>query len=70
MLAAIESGADPLAIEHAEFHASLAILQGGGAMSWLLRGTFVGQPFELRRELNFTSPGQAAAAILTGLIQG
>ena len=70
MLAAIESGADPLAIDHAEFHANLAVVQGGGAMSWLLRGTFVGQPFELRRQLDFTSPGQAVAEILTGLIQG
>ncbi|TMC67765.1 MAG: hypothetical protein E6J18_15375 [Chloroflexi bacterium] len=70
MIAAVKAGADPLAIEHAEFHANLAVVQGGGATSWILRGTFVGQPFELKRELDFGSPAQAVAAILTGLVQG
>jgi len=66
---AIDAGADPFAVEHAEFHANLAAIQGGG-MSWLVRGTFVGQPFELRRELDFGSPAQAVAQILTGLVGG
>ena len=70
MIAAIEAGADPLAIEYAEFHANLAVVQGGGAMSWVLRGRFVGQPFELRRQLDFRSPAQAVAEILTGLMSG
>ncbi len=70
MIAAIEAGADPLAIEYAEFHADLAVVQGGGAMSWVLRGRFVGQPFELRRQLDFRSPAQAVAEILTGLMRG
>jgi len=70
LIAAVESGADPLAIEHAEFHANLAVVHGGGAMSWMLRGTFVGQPFELRQQLDFGSPAQAVAEILTGLVRG
>jgi hypothetical protein len=70
MIAAVQAGADPLAIQQAEFHADLAVVQGGGSMSWLLRGVFIGQPFELRRQLNFGSPAQAVAEILTGLVRG
>jgi len=68
IIAAIDAGADPFAIQYAEFHASLAVVQGGGAMSWLVRGEFVGRPFELRRQLDFGSLVQAVVQLLTGLM--
>lgn len=70
VIEAVDAGADPFAIEYAEFQASLAVVQGGGAMSFLVRGTFVGQPFEMRRQLDFRSPAQAVAQLLTGLVGG
>jgi len=69
VVAAAQSGVDLFSVQSAEFHADLALVQGGGAMSWLVRGTFVGQPFELQRSLDFGSPAQAAADLLAGLLQ-
>jgi hypothetical protein len=70
VVSAVRSGADPLAIQYAAFHANLAVVQGGGSMSWTVRGTFVGQPFDLHQQLDFGSPAQAAADLLTGLLRG
>jgi len=67
IIAAIEAGADPLAIQYASFHADLSALQGG-AVAWTVRGVFIGQPFELRRQFDFGSPVQAVAGILSGLV--
>jgi hypothetical protein len=68
IIAAVEAGADPFAIEYAEFQASLAVVQGGGAMGWTVRGTFVGRPFEVRQQLDFGSPAQAVAQLVAGLV--
>jgi len=67
IIAAIESGADPFAINYAAFRANLSAVQGGG-MAWTVRGVFIGRPFELHRELDFGSPVQAVGNILSGLV--
>lgn len=68
IIAAVDAGADPVAIQYASFHADLAVVQGGGSMNFLVRGSFVGRPFEMRRQLDFGSPAQAVATLLTGLV--
>ncbi len=70
VIAAVQGGADPLVISEAEFQAALAAVQGGGSLRWRLRGAFIGQPFELERELNFASPATVVAELLTGLVRG
>ena len=64
---AIEAGADPFSVQYAAFRANMSALNGGAA-AFTIRGVFVGRPFELRRELDFGSPVQAVAGILSGLV--
>ena len=67
IIQAIEAGADPFAIQYAAFRANMSALQGG-SVAWTVRGVFVGRPFELQRQLDFGSPVEAVAGILTGLV--
>lgn len=66
---ALERGEQLLAIQRAEFRAELSGALRGGAMGWSIAGTFVGSPFTMERKLDFSNLGQAAAAIVDGLIR-
>jgi hypothetical protein len=63
-------GEQLVAVEHAEFHGELSAASGGGAMDWQISGSFVGQPFEIRRSLDFSDIGVAAAQMLESLLAG
>jgi hypothetical protein len=67
---AVERGERLFTIEHAEFHGELSAAAGGGAIRWDIRGAFIGRPFEIHRELDFSNVGEAAAQMLEGLLRG
>jgi hypothetical protein len=67
---AVARGEQLVAVEHAEFHGELSAVSGGGAMDWQISGSFVGQPFEIRRSLDFSDIGVAAAQMLESLLAG
>lgn len=67
---AVARGEQLVAVEHAEFHGELSAAAGGGAMNWQITGSFVGQPFDVRRALDFSDIGVAAAQILESLLGG
>ena len=55
-------------VQRAEFHGELSAAMGGGAMSWKINGSFIGQPFEVSRSLDFSNVGAAAAQLLQQLL--
>jgi hypothetical protein len=67
---AVERGERLLTISRAEFHAELSAALGGGAMRWDIWGAFIGNPFEVHRDLDFSNVGEAAAQLLEGLLRG
>ena len=68
--AAVERGERLLTISRAEFHSELSAALGGGAIRWDIWGAFIGNPFEVHRELDFSNLGEAAAQLLDGLLRG
>ena len=67
---AVERGERLFTIERAEFHAELSAALGGGAIRWDIWGAFIGNRFEIHRELDFSNLGEAAAQMLDGLLRG
>lgn len=67
---AVARGEQLVTIQRAEFHTELSAALGGGAMRWDIFGSFIGEPFEVHRSLDFSNVGAAAAQILEGLIRG
>jgi hypothetical protein len=67
---AVARGEQLLEINRAEFHTELSAALGGGAIRWDIYGAFIGQPFEVHRNLDFSNVGAAAANILEGLLRG
>jgi hypothetical protein len=65
---ALEQGVLPLTIEQASFDAELAGLQVNGSVAWSIRGTFVGEPFAMQRQFDFSNLAGATAQFLQGLI--
>ncbi|MGH6621297.1 MAG: hypothetical protein ACREF6_17250, partial [Alphaproteobacteria bacterium] len=55
-------------VQRAEFHGELSAAMGGGAMNWKINGSFIGEPFEISRSLDFTNVGAAAAQLLQQLL--
>lgn len=67
---AVQRGEQLVTIQHAEFHGELSAAAGGGAMRWDITGSFIGNPFEVHRALDFSNVGAAAAQMLDGLLRG
>jgi hypothetical protein len=67
---AVARGEQLFAVEKAEFHGELSAAQGGGAMRWDITGSFIGRPFEIHRELDFSNLAEAAAQMLLGRLDG
>lgn len=65
---AVARGELLFAVQRAEFHGQLSAAMGGGAMSWKINGSFIGEPFEISRSLDFTNIGAAAAQLLQQLL--
>lgn len=55
-------------IQRAEFRGELSAAMGGGAMSWKINGSFIGEPFEISRALDFSNVGAATAQLLQQLL--
>lgn len=64
----LAAGEQLLAIDRAEFHAGLEAAQRGEAVQWQIRGSFVGEPFDIERTLDFSSVGEGAGELLRGLL--
>lgn len=67
---AVARGERLMTVQHAEFHGELSAAMGGGATSWVIAGSFIGEPFEVRRSLDFSNLGVAVAQIVEQLIRG
>ncbi len=67
---AVARGEQLVTITRAEFHTELSAAMGGGAMRWDIYGSFIGEPFEVHRNLDFSNVGAAAAQVLEGLLRG
>jgi hypothetical protein len=67
---AVERGELLVDIRRAEFHTELSAAMRGGAIRWDIYGSFIGEPFEIHRSLDFSNIGEAAAQILGGLLSG
>jgi len=67
---AVERGERLVNIQSAEFHGELSAALGGAAIRWDIVGSFIGQPFEVHRDLDFSNVGAATAQILEGLLSG
>ena len=65
---AVARGELLFAVQRAEFHGELSAAMGGGAMSWKINGSFIGEPFEVSRSLDFSNIGAAAAQLLQQLL--
>lgn len=68
LIDAVENGQPPVTIRTASFSADLEQMMQGQAMQWAIEGTYVGQPFALQRDINFSDPGTAAAEIVASLM--
>jgi hypothetical protein len=67
---AVARGEQLIDIDRAEFHGELSAAMGGGAIRWDIVGSFIGTPFEVHRDLDFSNVGTAAAQILEQLLRG
>jgi hypothetical protein len=67
---AVERGEQLFTVRSAEFHGELSAALGGGVIRWDIVGSFIGRPFEVHRELDFSNLGEAAANLLEGLLRG
>jgi hypothetical protein len=57
-----------LAIDRAEFHASLEGLLRGEAVRWSMQGTFLDAPFAIEETLDFGNPHAAVAQVFGALL--
>ncbi len=67
---AVARGETLFTVTRAEFHTELSAALGGGLMRWDIWGSFIGNRFEIHRELDFSNLGAAAAQILDELFRG
>jgi len=68
LLAAQDAGTSPVTIRSARLHADLEHLVQGKAVHWEIEGSFAGEPFSVKRDLDFGDPEQVAADLVASLM--